>query len=258
VFTDALPNVGATDSQSFQSMVTAASALNIGFTFFGFGSGFDAAFVDTIAQLRGGNYRFVNPEDVKTIFEEELDFLVSPIAYDLKVTAKPALGVPLAAVYGVPQASENVQGDLFEVSTVFLSKRKGGIVLRLDGAAIGGWMESASIDLGSVDLSYETLTGETEMATVPMSLPFAMPPLAGEPMYPNPQIQRTLAVTDQYLVMKRLCADFHAGTIDLADAKARLELAIGKLSAAEAALNDPNLEREVTLLQKLGQNMGAL
>ncbi len=256
VFTDALPNVGATDAESFQAMVKAAAAHDIGFTFFGFGGSFDASFVDQIAHLRGGNYRFVGPDDVKPIFEEELDFLVTPIAYNLKVTTKPAEGTQLSTVYGVPQASEHVQGELFDVTTVFLSKRKGGIVLRLDGSNLDALSANSMINAGSVELSYETPEGAVESDALTMTMPFSTPPLPDETLYPNPEIQRTLAVTDQYLVMKRLCGDFHANTLDMTDAKARLDAAIAKLSDADAQLNDPNLKREIALIQKLGQNLG--
>lgn len=256
VFTDAMPNVGATDVGSFQSMVKAAAAIDIGFTFFGFGSDFDAAFVDQIAHLRGGNYRFVGVDDVKTIFEEELDFLVTPVAFNLRVTPKPMEGTAMNTVYGVPGAAEHVHGNLIDISTVFLSKRKGGIVLRLDGTHVDPLINGAMFDLGSVDLTYETPEGATEMAAVPMTLPFVEPPLATDAVYPNASMKRTVAVTNQYLVMKTVCEKFHSGSFDAADAEVRLDKAIAELAAADAELKDPNLQREIALLQELKSNLG--
>jgi len=256
VFTDAQPNVGATDVQSFQSMVKAAAAIDIGFTFFGFGANFDASFVDQISHLRGGNYRFVGADDVKPIFEEELDFLVTPVAFDLRVTPKPMEGTSMATVYGVPGAAEHVNGNLIDITTVFLSKRKGGIVLRLDGTNTDALLNGTMFDLGSVDLTYETPEGATEMASVPMSLPFIEPPLPTDAVYPNASMQRTVAVTNQYLVMKSVCEAFHSGSFDAADAELRLDRAIGALVAADAQLKDPNLQREIALLQKLKSNLG--
>lgn len=256
VFTDALPNVGATDVGSFQSMVKAAAAIDIGFTFFGFGGSFDAAFVDQLAHLRGGNYRFVGAKDVKPIFEEELDFLVTPIAYNLRVTPKPMEGTAMNTVYGVPGAAEHVTGNLIDITTVFLSKRKGGIVLRLDGTNVDPLINGNMFDLGSVDLTYETPEGATEMATVPMTLPFVEPPLATDSVYPNASMKRTVAVTNQYLVMKTVCEKFHNGSFDPTDAAVRLDKAIGELAAADAELKDPNLQREIELLQKLKSNLG--
>ncbi|MBK9263374.1 MAG: VWA domain-containing protein [Polyangiaceae bacterium] len=256
VFTDAMPNVGATDVGSFQSMVKAAAAHDIGFTFFGFGASFDAAFVDQISHLRGGNYRFVGPKDVKQIFEEELDFLVTPLAYDLRVSTKAAEGTALATVYGVPGAEDHVNGALIDVTTVFLSKRKGGIVLRFDGTNVESLTNGSMYDIGSVDLSYETPEGVVEMDTLPMTLPFVTPPLATEALYPNASMKRTVAVTNQYLVMKTVCEAYHTGSFDPTDAMARLDKVIAALTDADSTLNDPNLKREIALLQKLKSNLG--
>jgi Ca-activated chloride channel homolog len=256
VFTDAQPNVGATDVKSFQSLVKAAAAIDIGFTFFGFGTDFDAAFVDQISHLRGGNYRFVGVDDVKQIFVDELDFLVTPVAFNLRVAPKPMEGTSMTTVYGVPGAAENVNGNLIDIETVFLSKRKGGIVLRLAGQNAETLINGNMFDLGSVDLSYETPEGATEMATIPMTLPFVQPPLATDTVYPNASMQRTVAVTNQYLVMKDVCGDFHSGSFNAADAELQLDRAIAGLVAAETLLSDPNLQREIALLQKLKANLG--
>lgn len=256
VFTDAQPNVGATDAQSFQSIVKAAAAIDIGFTFFGFGDMFDAAFVDQIAHLRGGNYRFVGPNDVKAIFEDELDFLVTPIAYNLRVSTKPAEGTSVRTVYGVPGAAEHVNGNLLDVSTVFLSKRKGGIVLRLDGANVSALVNGLMFDMGSVDLTYETPEHVVEMGSQPMTLPFVVAPMANESLYPNAAMKRTVAVTNQYLAMKAVCTAFHGGLFDAASAGERLDAAMMQLTNADMDLHDPNLQREIALLQKLKSNLG--
>jgi Ca-activated chloride channel family protein len=255
VFTDAMPNTGLTDAESFQSIVKAAAALDIGFTFFGFGVDFDASFVDKIAHLRGGNYRFVGPNDVKPIFEEELDFLVTPLAYNLRVSTKPAQSTSLETVYGVPGAEDHVSGNLIDVTTVFLSKRKGGIVMRLDGKNVETLVNGNAFDIGSVDLSYETPEGVLEENTILMKLPFMTPPLATESLYPNASMMRTMAVTNQYLVMKTVCTAFHTGSFDSADADVRLDKAIAELTDADLLLNDANLKREIALLLKLKTNL---
>jgi Ca-activated chloride channel family protein len=256
VFTDAMPNVGATEAGSFKSMVTAASALDIGFTFFGFGGDFDASFVDQIAHLRGGNYRFVGAEDVKQIFAEELDFLVTPIAYNLRVTTTAAEGTKVAAVYGVPQAGEHGSGELFDVTTVFLSKRKGGIVLRLDGSNLEPLVLGSAIEAGTAAIEYETPEGTLEKDTLTMSLPFETLPGPTDALLPSPHIARTLAVTNEYLALKRICGDYQNAGFDTADAEARLKGAITRLESADAALPDENLKREIVMLKKLAQNLG--
>ena len=70
------------------------------------------------------------------------------------------------------------------------------------------------------------------------------------------RLQRTVAVTNQFLAMKRVCGDFHNGSLDLIDAATRLDKAIADLKNADAALSDPNLQREITLLEMLKVNLG--
>jgi Ca-activated chloride channel homolog len=155
----------------------------------------------------------------------------------------------------VPSPKDNVSGELFDVSTVFLSKRKGAIVLRLDGTNLGQLTENSTLDLGTVDLSFATTAGAAVTDSLKVSLPIATAPAADAPLYPSPEIARTLAVTDEYLAMRRVCEEYHEGTIDLDDAKARLDAAIAKLTSADAALADDNLKREIAMLDKLKQNL---
>ncbi len=268
VFTDAQTNTGSTDAGSFGAMTQAAAARGIGFTFFGFGMYFSAEFVDAIAHLRGGNYRFVRSEDVQAIFEEELDFLVTPIAYDLRVSLQAPAAAPRVAVYGIPQPESHDDGKLFEVTTVFLSRRKGGIVLRFDGSELEGIYADGALQLGTAEISYDTLDGEEIRLPLDLNLPLASLPAADAVHYPDAPIQRTLAVTDQYLAMHRVCAayygvdatDYNAqprADFDAAEAGQILDQAIAKLTDADALLEDPNLQREIAMLEQLRTNLGA-
>lgn len=268
VFTDAQTNTGVTDVGSFGAMTQAAAARGIGFTFFGFGQNFSNEFVDQIAHLRGGNYRFVRAEDVKPIFEDEFDYLVTPIAYDLRVALTATSGVQRRAIYGVPQVDSHVDGELFDVSTVFLSKRKGGIVLRFDGRDLEALRDGDQLKLGEAVITYDTVDGVPVEQRLAVTMPLIGSVEPDASHYPDVHIQRTLAVTDQYLAMQRVCSDYwgegadewsqvRATDFDLADATARLDAAIAKVQASHAVLDDPNLQREIDLLTKLKQNIAA-
>lgn len=249
VFTDAMPNTGATDVGSFRAMTRAAAARGIGFTFFGFGADFSADFVDEIAHLRGGNYRFVGPNDVEPIFEEELDFLVTPVAYDLKLRVSAPALAPLETVYGIPRASENVNGTVAEISTLFLSRRKGAIVARLDGAKLGELSGPEGITLGEIHLSYETPDGEVVAQVVEPALPATSVQPETE-LIPTDEMRRTLAVTNQFFAMQHVAA--HRSSAD----PTVVDRAIAGLEAAHAALPDPNLMREIGMMKRLRENAG--
>ena len=130
-FTDERPNVGDTSAGGFMGMMEAASRDGIGQTTIGVGVQFGAELASKVASVRGGNLFFFPDEAamVKT-FTEELDTLVTELAYDLDVTIKPAAGLRLVGVYGIPGEMLKWEGDRnvrFHVTTVFLSKSRGAI-----------------------------------------------------------------------------------------------------------------------------------
>ena len=85
--------------------------------------------------------------------------MVCPIAYDLAVDASPAGGFTVSRGYGFP-------GDTGELrtATVFLSRRKGALLLRLDG----GPFELLGADL---TLSYRTPDGDSRNESLSLSVP---------------------------------------------------------------------------------------
>lgn len=94
------------------------------------------------------------------------------------------------------------------------------------------------------------------MTTLPVKLPFPTLPMVGESLYPNAAMKRTTAVTNEYLVMTNVCGKFQSGQLDPVDATTRMDAAITQLTNANAELSDPNLTREIELMQKLKQNLG--
>jgi len=130
-FTDERPNVGDTSAGGFMGMMEAASRDGIGQTTIGVGVQFGAELASKVSSVRGGNLFFFPDEAalVKT-FTEELDTLVTELAYDLDVTIKPAAGLRLVGVYGIPGEMLKWEGDRnvrFHVTTVFLSRSRGAI-----------------------------------------------------------------------------------------------------------------------------------
>ena len=256
VLGDAMPNTGNTDAGSFNALTQAAAARDIGFTFFGFGLSFGADFIDELAHLRGANYRFVGAEDVEEIFEEELDFLVTPIAYDLQVSITER-GTSHIATYGVPQLDAHSDGSLIDISTVFLSKRKGAIVLRLDGSELESLVNGPALTVVDLNIAYDTNDGRAIENELTVTLGLEALSEETDAFFPSPQIERTVAVTNMFLAMKEACARFHDGSLDVEVETDRINDAIAGLESANQALEDENLIREIELLEKLLENISS-
>jgi Ca-activated chloride channel family protein len=135
LFTDERPNTDATDAESFMGMAEQASHAGIGLTTIGVGVQFDAALATEISSVRGGNLYFIrNPADIKTLFTGQLDYMVSELAYDLKLTIKPGYGHKIGGIYGIPGELLGWQDDdviTATIPTVFLDNRGGGIFFTL-------------------------------------------------------------------------------------------------------------------------------
>ncbi|MFO0745506.1 MAG: VWA domain-containing protein [Myxococcota bacterium] len=138
LFTDERPNVGATDAGSFMGMAEAASKDGIGLTTIGVGEQFGAELATKVSSVRGGNlFFFPDLARMTTVFKDELDTLVTELAYDLEMTIMPSRGLAIAGVYGIPgQMLEwTADGGIhLKIATIFLSKRHGAIFVALKGA----------------------------------------------------------------------------------------------------------------------------
>ncbi len=154
LFTDVRPNVGATSGTEFERLAGEAADDGIGLTVMGMGLGLGQAVLEHMVHLRGGNaFSLFEPGDVDELMADSWPWMVSPIAYDLAVSLVPSDGFAVADAYGFPGDDE--QGAGFEVATVFLSRRKGALLVRM--------VRPGSDDLAGlrVDgrLDYETLEG---------------------------------------------------------------------------------------------------
>jgi Ca-activated chloride channel family protein len=149
LFTDEQPNVGRTDAESFMAMAEEASRRHVGLTTIGVGVQYDAALGTRIASVRGGNLFFLRDKaDVKTVFSEQLDTMVSEVAYDVVMAMTPAPGWRISAVYGVPgDMLERTEGEgvRFVVPTAFLSTRGGAVFVTLAKAEAGQFLPEPAL-----------------------------------------------------------------------------------------------------------------
>ncbi|MCA9520816.1 MAG: VWA domain-containing protein, partial [Myxococcales bacterium] len=132
LFTDAQPNVGNTEQGGFIAIAKKYADLGIGLSSFGVGIDFQHELILGISQIRGGNYFYLeNADKIRKVFDEDFDYLVTPLAYDMKVSLTPGANYEIVDVYGIPNWSKGEQTITLDVKTVFLSRNKGAIMLRL-------------------------------------------------------------------------------------------------------------------------------
>lgn len=176
LFTDERPNTGRTDAQSFMGMARDASRSGVGMTTVGVGVQFGAELATAISSVRGGNlFFFPDATRMQKVFEEDFDTMVTELAYDLKLEVRPAKGLKIAGVYGIPgKALKWLDGGAIALSveTIFLSRKKGAIYIALTSDTRPGLPETV-VALGSpvadVQLDYQERGGKAVKTAVALS-----------------------------------------------------------------------------------------
>ncbi|HYW16315.1 MAG TPA: VWA domain-containing protein [Allosphingosinicella sp.] len=209
LFTDEQPNVGATDSKSFMGMAEAASRRGIGLTTIGVGVQFGAELGMRMSSVRGGNLFFLsNEEEVKSVFEKQLDTMVSEVAHHVRITLTPRSGYKLTGIFGVPDGLMTDVGEgavTITVPTAFLSTNGGGIFASIGKSGRRANLPSARLDPGStlldLKLAYVAARGGKRGTD---RLAVAAPQREA-----SPALRRAHLVVDEYLSLKAASLAFH-------------------------------------------------
>ncbi len=134
LFSDAGLNTGVTDHSSIVRLVSDYAAENIGLTAIGMGENFHHDFIHKISMSKGGNALFVHSGSDMMKFFRNFDYLVTPIAYNLKLTSEVVEGnAKFVKAYGVPKMKDEPVQELINIRTLFFTQEGGGaIVLEYD------------------------------------------------------------------------------------------------------------------------------
>ena len=176
LFTDERPNVGNTDAKSFMGMARDASRSGVGMTTVGVGVQFGAELATAISSVRGGNlFFFPDANRMQKVFEEEFDTMVTELAHDMKLELRPAKGLKIVGVYGIPgKALKWLDGGAIAVSveTIFLSRKKGAIFVALGSDTRTGLPETQvapGAAVATVQLAYLERGGQAVKAQVDLT-----------------------------------------------------------------------------------------
>ncbi len=257
LFTDVQPNVGVSDAQGFESMTRDAANQGVGLTVFALGLGIGQQVLDAMAHLRGGNaFSLFKPADVDTLMADSWPWFACPLAYDLEVTLSAAQGFSIMEGYGFPNAQGSVTSKL-SVSSVFLSRRKGAMLVRLASDPAGQSMAGLR---ASGNLSYTTPAGEA--VTEPIELAYDGTALDSRGQYfAQASTSKTVALAIMVSQLRR-AAEIYGTQRD--EAVKVATAVVERISADAAALADPALGPEVKLasdileLMKKGAPQGNL
>jgi len=250
LFTDAMPNVGQTGEGEFMQLVRDHSQLGQDLTVFGVNIAFNQELVTRISSVRGANSFYLSDsERARTVFDEDFDYLVTPIAYDLKMALTPAEGFKIEAVYGLPGVEPGAAQAGMEVSTVFLSRRRGAILARLSRE--GEFAPGQSLVKGT--LSFLPTEGGESSTLLTASYEGSEPLAVTEAWYSQESVRKSVALTNFILGAQVACEKWYGG--DRVGARELADRTVELLSLEAERLDDAPLRAEVQLARELAALM---
>lgn len=251
LFTDAMPNVGATGEGEFMELLGGNARKGMETTVFGVNIAFGQELVTRMSSVRGANYFYLSgAERTRKVFDEDFDFLVTPIAHDLRMALAPAEGFRVEAVYGLPGVEPGAGQAVMDVATVFLSRRRGAVLARLSGQGqLSPHQPLVSSEFSFSPVEGEAVTGVTSTASYEGSEPLA----STAAWYSQHSVRKTVALTNFILGARRACDHWMKGekpqAREVADRTAAL------LRSEAEVLDDAPLRAEAELAGKLAALM---
>jgi len=250
LMTDAQPNTGRTGTMEFQNLVNQYAAEGVGLTALGVGIDFGQELALAITHARGGNYFFLRDRaKIETVFDRDFDFLVTPLAYDLHMVLRAAVGYRIKEVYGLPASPEG-RTVVLDAATLFLSRNRGAILLRMEPS--GDWGDGRV--LAETELSYETAEASMggERVTQQLSSGYGgETALGGDTVWFSQRgVERTVALVNAAVAVRRGLELYHQGQRSQGAAevdKARSAL----LAAAGADALNADLRTDATMCERL-------
>ena len=212
VFTDALlTDFNEFLTQLFLNVVRDYAGQNIGGTFFGVGTDFGQDIAYEISQIRGGNYFFLSDyERIVSVFEEDFDFLVTPVAYDVSLRVAVHLTFDVTDVFGIPVEGPFPHEFRLNIPSLFLHSREGGGAIFVRARASAAMDFSQASEIAKLSLNYETPDG-TRVAPpfLEPTLPAGLDPDARTSHFQDDVTKRGVLLLNTALAMKAACDDVY-------------------------------------------------
>lgn len=252
LFTDAMPNVGATGEAEFMTLLRTNAEQGRDMTVFGVNIDFGQELITRISAVRGSNYYYLgSAERTRKVFDEDFDFLVTPIAYDLKMALTPAEGTRVEAVYGLPGVKPGASQAVMEVATVFLSRSRGAVLARLSRPEQG--QVPPNQQLVSSAFSFSPVEGASSAVTLSASYEGSEPLTSSETWYSQRSVRKTVALTNFILGARKACELWIKG--DKTKAREAADQTAALLQSEAEVLDDAPLRTEAELAGKLAALM---
>jgi hypothetical protein len=239
LLSDGLANEGeVTDNEGIVAAAKPHIQKGIGLTTIGVGAGFNFELMYALANLGNGNFYFIDAADrLLDVFVEEVRYLLTPVAENLRIWFTLPQGFTTTDIYGFeftdvdgattllgPAEQYSVtpddgtgdpggggQGGV-AVSTVFASKKNGIVFAKIRAPGLDALTALEALDFAVIHYSYDLVAGgttETFDGAVPMGAFTWHDDQVGFQFFSDDIVERNLCVLQMGLALRHACEVFH-------------------------------------------------
>ncbi len=286
LLSDGVVTQGIQSSQAILNMSQSFNDAGVGVTTVGVGSDLDFDLMHGLAAQGNGNFYFLDtPDKLEQVFTHELEFLLTPVAHDLRVWFTLPEGFGVEEVYGFeleqkddgfhlgaptegyvvgeepgpvvqPDPDPGNEEPSVAVQTLFAAKRNGLVMAKLTTPDDEAIPALESLPFSTVHYAYDLAdTGETEAFDVEVMLgSLEYGETGGFSFFTGDIVQRSFCILRSGLAMRQAVERFHedgeiqAGIVALAQARTFCE-------GINVHLNDAQLVTDMVLIETLMENM---
>ena len=250
LFSCGFPSIDSDQSDPFSRAVKDAAALGIGTSFFGILLGYSPALTELLGETRGGSsYYLQDLERIEQVFDADFEGMVTPLAYEMQLALNIGDAFEIEKIYGIPGDADGEPRSDVEISTAFLSKRRGGIVARVSPKS----SPETTGDIGSIGLLYSPEAALSFVEPSDQSAEVLGLRSSEEEYYDGDGVRIAAALVNQGERMRAACDEFHH--TDTEAAIAILDELHEYLVHAADELAHEGLASEAALVDKLRSNV---
>tara|TARA_B100001989_G_scaffold64690_1_gene43754 strand:+ start:5792 stop:7624 length:1833 start_codon:yes stop_codon:yes gene_type:complete len=267
---DGQASAGITSNELILKMSNSYIKKGMGLTTMGVGTSFNVQLMRSLAEASSGNYYFLeSKEAIREVFQDEMDYFVVPIAYDIKISVELGPQYTLAEVFGTNLWQNTSKGGEIHIPSVFLtgrtahddpkassgSGRRGGgsaIMLRLNELLKRSLSPRA---IASITLTFRP-AGESKEVTQQIKVDFS--PTSqnqlSEPYYSHKAIEKNYIMLNIYLGLRN-ASQLAVQQQDINAALATLNTLKKEVEAWNKLYEDEDIKADLELIDAFRQNL---
>jgi len=286
LLSDGLVTAGVADTDTILGKSAEYNDEGIGITTIGVGVDFNFELMYELANQGSGNFYFLDEgSKLIEVFQHEIEYLLTPVADNLKISFNLPEGFYVEDIYGFdfkeeggevvllgPSAQYDVappdqkppvggDGPDVAVSTLFASKKNGLLMVKIGADSPDIFAAWEALDFAEVTYSYELVNnGKTETAVKTAALGslsyFAEDdPDSGLAFFTGPIMQRNFCILRMALAMKQACTLFNQEAPDINGAVVEIADASTFCTGINLQLGDPAIDDDLEFMEQLKDNM---